>query len=106
MLRIEGDLRFEAPSGGYLHIEHSPEGLLLQASDNQAILEGFQLLRTAYPERLSLLRIWRLTNPLAQQIFIRIGSRQLLSWSPGQSPSIRSLGAVLSLLWKFWFGRR
>lgn len=98
-LRLEGDLRLEAPGGGTIRCHHDAEGVfVVHCSDAVTAKKAFSTLRGVYPPARRIRYLGGLRNPFAQDIDVRIGERRVLHWLAGKLPRVTSLRGVIAFL--------
>ncbi|CAH1000354.1 hypothetical protein LEM8419_01507 [Neolewinella maritima] len=98
---VDADLTIDAPGGGRIRLTHSPSDdrvLLVQCSDESALLDTFQLASQLGLVQFNPRALRQLRNPLLQQVDIVVNDKLLLRWPSNKLPQVKSLRGVLKLI--------
>ena len=96
---VTDDFRMDAPGGGNIRVRAGRNApLTLVFSDAATAREALRTARRLAPGSLSVLRLLRRRNPLAQDVEISIGERTTVRWPRGRKMKLTSLRGLLALL--------
>lgn len=97
-MHVSSDLSIEGPAGSTMRIfSEGGDSLVVACSDRASLSKLVGMYKRSFLRKQ--LGTWRPVNPLNQDVSIRVGEKQYLSWQAKGKPQISSWRMIWLYIW-------